>query len=75
MKESRWWAVNVGSALRVLGGNPVDGLPPARHTEPRWIGLAGHQRTSMNFVVAFVFLVSFHIMVISFVLLTLKILY
>ena len=24
---------NVGSALRVSGGNPVDGLPPARHTE------------------------------------------
>ena len=23
---------NVGSALRVSGGNPVDGLPPARHT-------------------------------------------
>ena len=24
--------VNVGSALRVPGRNPVDGLPPARHT-------------------------------------------
>ena len=23
--------VNVGSALRVPGGNPVDGLSPARH--------------------------------------------
>ena len=33
MKENKWWDVNVGSALRVLGENPVDGLPPARHTE------------------------------------------
>ena len=24
---------NAGSALRVPGGNQVDGLPPARHTE------------------------------------------
>ena len=28
--ESKWW-----SALRVPGGNPVDGLPPARHTKPQ----------------------------------------
>ena len=30
---TKQWNVFVGSALRVSGGNPVDGLPPARHTE------------------------------------------
>ena len=45
------------------------------NTEPHQIGWTRHPRTSMNFVVAFVFLVKFHIMVTSFVLLTLKISY
>ena len=38
-------------------------------------GWVGHPRTSMNFVIAFVFLVNFYIMVTSFVLLTFKISY
>ena len=33
MEEKQQWDVFVGSALRVPGGNPVDGLPPARHTK------------------------------------------
>ena len=33
MEENRSWNANVGSALRVPGGNLVDGLPPARHME------------------------------------------
>ena len=33
MKENQRWDVFGGFALRVPGGNPVDGLPPARHTE------------------------------------------
>ena len=33
MKDYRSWDADVGSALGVPGGNPVDGLPPARHTE------------------------------------------
>ena len=37
------------------------------------IGWAWHPRTSMNFVVEFVFLMKFYIRVTSFVLLTLKI--
>ena len=57
-------------------GNLVDGLPHDCHkTEPHRIGWAGHPRTSMNFVVEFVFLVNFCIMVTSFVLLTLNISY
>ena len=31
MKENQRCDVFVGSALRVPGGNPVDGSPPARH--------------------------------------------
>ena len=75
MEDYRSWDADVGSALRVPGGNPVDGLPPARHTEPRSIGSARHPRTSVNFVIAFVFLIKFYIRVTSFVLLTLKISY
>ena len=33
MKRNQWWDVFVGSALRVPGGTPVDGLPPARQTK------------------------------------------
>ena len=57
------------------GGNQVDGLPPARHTEPRSVGSARHPRTFVNFVIAFVFLMKFCIRVIRFVLLTTKISY
>ena len=56
-------------------GNLVDGLPHDCHTEPRSIGSARHPRTSVNFVVAFAFLINFYIMVTSFVLLILKISY
>ena len=62
--------------LLVPGGNLVDGLPPARHlksnTEPRSIGSARHPRTSVNFVIAFVFLRMFYIWVTSFVPFTLN---
>ena len=63
------------SALRVPGGNQVDGLPPARHTEPRSIGWARHPRTSVNFVIVFeiAFLIKLYIMVTSFALSILKI--
>ena len=33
MNEYRCWDLNVGSALRVPGGNPVNGLPPPRQFE------------------------------------------
>ena len=56
-------------------GNLVDGLPHDCHTEPRSIGWARHPRTSVNFVVAFVFLINLYVMVTSFVLLTLNISY
>jgi hypothetical protein len=49
------------SALRVPGGNQVDGLPPARHTEPRWIGQTMDPRRSVILVDIFMFLVIFHI--------------
>ena len=45
------------SALRVLGGNQVDGLPPARHTELRWIGLTMDPQRSAILVEIFMFLV------------------
>ena len=63
------------SALRDSGRNQINGLPPARHTEPRSIGSARHPQTSVNSVIAFVFLIKFYIMVTSFVLLALKISY
>ena len=56
-------------------GNLVDGLPHDCHSEPRSIGSARHPRTSVNFVIAFLFLIKFYIMVTSFVLLNLKISY
>ena len=56
------------SALRVPGGNQVDGLPPARHTEtiaklarPRWIGVTLAPRRFVIMVDIFMFLVIFHI--------------
>ena len=45
------------------------------NTKPRSIGSARHPRTSVNFVIAFVFLIKFYIRVSSFVRLTLKISY
>ena len=53
--QMRW------SALRVPGGNQVDGLPPARHTEPRWIGVTLGPRRFMIMVDIFMFLVIFYI--------------
>ena len=44
-------------ALRVSGGNPVDGLPPAGHTEPRWINMTMDPRRSVILVDFFMFLV------------------
>ena len=44
------------SALRVPGGNQVDGLPPARHTEPRWIGVTLVLRRFVIMVDIFMFL-------------------
>ena len=49
------------SALRVPGGNQVDGLPPARHTEPRWIDLSLDPRRFMIVVDILGFLVIFYI--------------
>ena len=49
------------SALRVSGGNQVDGLPPARHTEPRWIGVTLAPRFVIMIDI-FMFLVTFYIM-------------
>ena len=43
-------------------GNLVDDLPRDCHTETQSIRRTGHPRTSMNFVVSFVFLIKFHIM-------------
>ena len=46
--------MNDGSALRVPGGNPVDGLPPARHTEtvaqPGRLGPAQNGEPMQNFI-------------------------
>ncbi len=42
-------------------GNSVDGLPHDCHTEPRSIGSTRHPRTSVNFVIAFAFLVNYDI--------------
>ena len=54
MKGYRSWNFDVGSALRVPGGNPVDGLPPARHTEtvakPARPRAAGNGKLTQNFV-------------------------
>ena len=62
MKDYRWWDADVGSALRVPGANPVDGLPPARHTDPRWIGVTLDPRRSVILVDIFMFLVIFYSM-------------
>ena len=43
MEENQQWDVFVGSALRVPGGNPVDGLPPARNrrvVRKQWLSRA-----------------------------------
>ena len=62
MNKYRWWHLIVGSALRVPGGNQVDGLLPARHTEPRSIRLTMDPRRSVILVNIFMFLIIFYIM-------------
>ena len=63
----KWWSENLQkkenwkrnfivrwSALRVPGGNQVDGLPPARHTEtvakPGRLGPAQNDELTQNFI-------------------------
>ena len=64
-----------GHSTSLPCGNSVDGLPHACYTEPHQIGSPRHPRTSVNFVIAFVFLTDFYIMVTNFDILTLEISY